>query len=77
MANWTNTKHGNRCLENAGDDEPLFVIRAKDDIGPRIVEFWADELEANGGSEEKAREARDIAAQMQAYQERYGSKLPD
>ena len=74
---WTNTKHDNARLANAADDEPLFVIRAKDDIAPSVVEFWADELEANGGSEEKARQARDLAAQMQAWQGRYGSKLPD
>ena len=77
MTNWTNTKHDNACLESAGDDEPIFVIRARDDIGPSVMRFWADELEANGGSPEKAEQACDLAKQMEAWQKRNGSKLPD
>ena len=31
------------CLNKASDDEPLFVIRAKDPMASRVVAFWAEQ----------------------------------
>jgi len=32
---------GPSCLTNAADDEPLFVLRANDELAPSIVLEWA------------------------------------
>lgn len=32
---------GPSCLTNAKDDEPLFVLRANDELAPKIVRAWA------------------------------------
>ena len=32
---------GPSCLTDAADDEPLFVLRANDELAPEIVERWA------------------------------------
>lgn len=34
------TKHNSSCLQKAGDDEPIFVLRAKDPTAPYIVRNW-------------------------------------
>jgi len=33
---------GPSCLTRADDDEPLFVLRANDDLAPDIVRRWAN-----------------------------------
>jgi len=35
------TIKGPSCLTNAEDDEPLFVLRANDELAPEIVLQWA------------------------------------
>lgn len=32
---------GPSCLTNATDDEPVFVLRANDELAPDIVRLWA------------------------------------
>lgn len=71
------TKHNNPCLENAADDEPIFVLRAQDDLAVESIHRWADLLELYGNAPEKAQQARDIADAMQDWQKENGSKLPD
>lgn len=34
------TKHTSQCLLKAGDDEPIFVLRAKDPTSPEIIRAW-------------------------------------
>ncbi len=76
------------CLGKASDDEPVFVYRAKDDLAPATIEFWADQLEARtkgilsgtmnvDGSRQKIKEARAVAHSMRAWQALNGSKRPD
>lgn len=38
----TDEIRGPSCLTNAQDDEPIFVLRANDEIGSNIVRKWAD-----------------------------------
>ena len=39
------------CLNRAADDEPLFVLRANDEIAPSVVRQWAQAyLILKGGS---------------------------
>ena len=35
-------KHDDPCIKAAADDEPLFVLRANDELAPDIVIFWAN-----------------------------------
>ncbi len=34
--------HGPSCLTAAADDEPLFVLRANDELAPQLVREWAE-----------------------------------
>jgi len=66
---------GPSCLTQAADDEPLFVLRANDELAPLIVRFWAREyamkIDADGDDYgrrlAKYREALDIADEMQRW----------
>ncbi len=69
------------------EDEPVFLLRAQDRFAPNVVEFWAEHVEAMtrgnlGENIEKTKaklaEARAIAHEMRAWQERTGrAKVPD
>lgn len=77
------------CLSNANDDEPVFVLRAQDELAPFCLEFWADALEAaykeaprldddvHAKIIAKIDHARAEAHLMRAWQALNGSKLPD
>lgn len=71
------TKHNNPCLIKAEDDEPIFVLRARDSLAPELVDDWGTMLAQAGGDEEKAAEAYRVADRMREWQRRKGSKLPD
>ena len=38
------TKATDSCLAKVGDDEPIFVLRAQDQLAPRTVRLWALDL---------------------------------
>lgn len=67
-------------------DEPTFTLRAKDKFAPKLLEIWASEVEravvgdvssAADRSKAKASEARALAHEMRAWQERNTCKIPD
>jgi hypothetical protein len=60
-----------------GEGEPVFLLRAKDELAPTTVHRWATLLEERGGDSELVEAARDWADAMYEWQERHGSKLPD
>jgi len=61
-----------------GEDEPVFILRAKDMLSPDTVEWWADKLESIPGHDTEAVEvARRHAQTMRAWQNLHGKKLPD
>ena len=66
---------GEGCLGKAADDEPVFVLRAKDRLAPMIVEIWA-EMAALLDSP-KADDANRLAGMMRTWQVNNGSKTPD
>jgi hypothetical protein len=68
------TKHNSIVLNNAGDDEPIFVLRAQDTLAADLVRQWADTAERAGCATEKVIEARAVAEAMDAWPTR---KLPD
>jgi hypothetical protein len=59
------TKNTSTALQNAGDDEEIFVLRAQDVSAPRTVILWiADNLHA---SDEKLRDAFECALRMRKH----------
>ena len=56
------------CYDKAEDDEPMFVLLARDPYAPTLVRIWAD-TERRFGSASKALEAQNCAAAMEAWRE--------
>ena len=56
------------CYEAAEDDEPMFVLLARDPDAPALVEQWATwRLEWKPGDTVKVAEARACAAAMRRW----------
>lgn len=59
------------------EDEPVFLIRGQDIVGPMVVQVWA-RLAKNAGATPDIIEAAQRQSQaMQEWQEAHGSKIPD
>lgn len=71
------TKHTDSCLLKAGDDEPIFVLRAQDRLAPHVVRHWAKLAEASGTPSAKVEEARALAELMTDWAMEHASKTPD
>ncbi len=57
-------------LNRAAEEEPLFVIRAKDKLSSTMVRQWAEAASMTGAHEpEKIQEARGLAEIMEAWRE--------
>lgn len=70
-----NTKHDSKCLKNADDNEPIFVLRGQDETAPAIVRHWISKNAARLGSDHpKIKGAESIAKAMAQWPKR---KLPD
>ncbi len=59
------------------EDEPVFLLRAKDILAPGILIHWASELVIRGGDKEMASIVVKHAKKMIDWQEEHGCKLPD
>lgn len=59
------------------DDEPVFVIRAKDICSAATVEMWALLAEQAGADPDMIESARKHAAVMRAYGQAHGWTVPD
>ena len=75
---------GQGCLGKARDDEPVFVLRAKDQFAPILVGLWVHLvlMAARNGlgapsSGEKAEEADVLRHLMLDWQRANGCKVPD
>lgn len=73
------TKHNERCFQNSADDEPVFTLCARDKVAPATVRDWADRAGAIGAPPEKTVKARQIAEEMDRWQEEHPElvKVPD
>ena len=58
------------CYARLSDDEPYFVLRAKDPHAPALVELWANLRISEFGWTAKFDEALKCAAQMREWQRR-------
>lgn len=63
------TKHDSSCLKNSADDEPLFVLCARDPDASNAVRDWAARAGARGVSTEKVVGARLVAEDMDRWRE--------
>jgi hypothetical protein len=55
------------CYDAAGEDEPMFVLLARDPLAPILVEAWASLREHAAGNPLKVAEARDCAKAMRTW----------
>lgn len=55
------------CYAAAEPDEPMFVLLARDQNAPALVEAWAARREALYGPGPKVNEARKCASDMRAW----------
>lgn len=77
-------KHARKDYERIQDptglipvDEPVFLIRAKDEVGPLTVDKWADYAEQAGASHGIVTHAREHAQLMRKWQREHGCQIPD
>ncbi len=71
------TKHSDMCLQKAGDDEPVFTLRAHDKLSAWAVRHWALMAKVAGTPQDKVDEALRCANAMEAWQAENGCKVPD
>jgi hypothetical protein len=62
----------NSCFNKALDDEPIFVIRAKDPIGAFIVQQWIDRAIKRGLHANRVDAAIDVASSCLDWREKMG-----
>lgn len=60
-------REGVACYDKAAMDEPLFVLRAQDNLAPLLVRMWAAMADLGGTKPEIVAEARRCADQMEAW----------
>jgi hypothetical protein len=62
-----------------GDDEPVFIVRAKDRFASQAVRVWAAYVLAGGGDPTMVARVQEWADEMDAYRREHfnGGKTPD
>lgn len=69
---------GEGCLGRSQDDEPVFVVCARDLLSTQTVLKWEALAEASGVSYEKRKGAIQDAADMTTWRNAHGGgKIPD
>jgi hypothetical protein len=58
------------------EDEPVFLLRARDVLAPGTVRYWASSLEGVRGNQARIQLARDWALEMEKWQQVNGFRLP-
>ena len=58
-----------------GQDEPVFLLRAKDSLAPAMVENWASALQASGGDYKMVSMALEHAHKMREWQKETGANF--
>lgn len=61
-------------LGRSADDEPVFVLCARDPLAASFVRQWAFQYEFSGGRPAKVAEALALANQMEAWRARQGGQ---
>ena len=73
----TKTDPGNiNCLAKAEDDEPIFVLLARDPLAPALVRLWA-EARGLAAREQRDGDKADEAERVADDMERWAAEHPD
>lgn len=70
----------NRIQDPAGlipEDEPVFLLRAKDRYAPEVVLHWAERVREEGGEADIVTAAISQAFSMMNWQQKHGCQMPD
>lgn len=59
------------------EDEPVFILRAKDKLAPEVMNYWVYRLRESGGDESMAKMVEKHAKLAMEWQKKNGCKLPD
>lgn len=62
------------CLNRAEDDEPVFVLRAKDPLATIAVSFWVGQAEGLGLHTDRIQEAWEWVDKAEVWKENYAVK---
>jgi hypothetical protein len=65
------------CLEKSKEDEPIFVLCARDMMAPGIVMKWAHLARIAGVNLDKVNEAIQCATEMREWQRKNFTRVPD
>lgn len=65
------------CLSKVAEDEPVFVLRARDVLAAPTVMFWVWLARLGGVSGSKRAGAVSLYHQMRAWQYKHGRRKPD
>lgn len=68
---------GEGCLGKAKSDEPIFILRAQDNLAAQTVREWAKRAALRGCPDEKVTEAMELASKMDDWRLANGGKYPD
>ena len=60
-----------------GEDEPVFLLRAKDIFAAETIRYWADLLWGAGGDRTTYHAAHAAANTIEEWGKKYGTKSPD
>ena len=63
--------------EPIAEDEPVFLLRARDVLAPNVVRYWAESLRQAGGDLDTAAAVERWAAEMERWGSANGVKIPD
>jgi len=55
------------CYDKAEPDEPMFVLLARDEYAPQLVELWAAMRTMHGGDKDQINEAIKCAVAMDSW----------
>jgi hypothetical protein len=70
-------KQTDTCLAKVADDEPIFVLRAKDKLAPVLVALWCELAGLHGCPDAKIAEASGLRDLMRGWQAEHGCTWPD
>lgn len=59
------------------EEEPVFLIRGQDVVGPNAVLHWAELAESQGANVDIVQSAREQALRMRDWQRLNVAKIPD
>lgn len=58
----------NSCLNNAADDEPIFVLKSTDELASTVVQIWASMYRKSKSEQPGGMTAKQVAKYHEAMQ---------